>query len=165
MGMDVFGKNPTDEVGRYFRNNIWWWHPLATFLTETYPDLTAACTHWQSNDGDGLDADDASTLATALQRDLDTGVVARYAEQREEALAALPMHECDLCDGTGVRTDEVGRAYGYDKPRDTRTGAGGCNGCDGTGKVAPWITNYPFSVENVADFADFLRSCGGFQIC
>ena len=28
MGMDVFGKNPTDEKGAYFRNNVWFWHPL-----------------------------------------------------------------------------------------------------------------------------------------
>ena len=165
MGMDVFGKHPENDDGRYFRNNIWWWHPLAGFLTETYPDLTSGCTYWHSNDGDGLDADGARALAAALQRDLDNGVVAAYAKEREEALAALPMLECSLCEGTGVRTDEVGRKFGMDRPRDPETGQGGCNGCDGKGKVAPLGADAPFTVENVQEFATFLAACGGFEIC
>lgn len=165
MGMDVFGKHPENEDGRYFRNNIWWWGPLATFLTETYPDLTAACTYWYSNDGDGLDAEGAKALAAAVQRDLDSGLVAKYAKDREEHLASLPLIECNLCAGTGIRTDEVGRSYGFDVPRDPLTGKGGCNGCEGNGKVRPWGADSPFDVENVREFAGFLSACGGFEIC
>ena len=28
-----------------------------------------------------------------------------------------------------------------------------------------WDDSYPFSVENVQDFADFCRHSGGFEIC
>ena len=40
-----------------------------------------------------------------------------------------------------------------------------CNGCEGKGKRKDWMTNYPFSLENVKAFADFLEKCGGFEIC
>jgi hypothetical protein len=29
MGMDVYGKEPKSDKGEYFRNNVWWWRPLA----------------------------------------------------------------------------------------------------------------------------------------
>lgn len=157
MGMDVYGKAPTSEAGEYFRNNIWWWRPLAEFLTDTYPELTYRCEYWHTNDGDGLDAEGSTALAHALTRDLDNGTVDAYAANRAETLAALPLQECWLCHGTGARTDEIGRQHGLDKP-------GGCNGCQGAGKTPHRATQYPFSVENVREFTDFLTTCGGFEI-
>lgn len=157
MGMDVYGKAPTSEVGSYFRNNLWWWRPLADFLTDTYPELTSDCEYWQSNDGDGLDAEASAALARALIHDLDGGVVDAYAANRAETLAALPLEECWLCHGTGARTDEIGQQHGLDKP-------GGCNGCQGAGKTPHPVTSYGFSTENVREFAAFLSECGGFEI-
>ena len=165
MGLDVFGKNPTSETGTYFRNNFWWWRPLADFITSTYPDLTAVCHYWHSNDGDGLDEAASLALAYALQRDIDNGTVARHAVEHTERLAALPKEICTLCDGSGVRTDDVGHLDGYDTPRDPLTGKDGCNGCAGEGKVSSFETNYPFEVENVSSFVAFLRESGGFVIC
>ena len=157
MGMDVFGKKPSAEVGEYFRNNAWWWRPLAGFVCERYPAIASACTYWGSNDGDGLDAAGAVALADALEADLASGYVQSWADQYEATLAALPMEPCTLCGGTGARTDEVGQSHGLDKP-------GGCNGCGGRGECEPWARAYPFSVENVAEFAAFCRASGGFEI-
>jgi hypothetical protein len=47
----------------------------------------------------------------------------------------------------------VGRTHGW------------CNACDGVGTRESFAAGYPFSVENVQEFADFLSDCGGFQIC
>lgn len=164
MGMDVFGKAPTTKAGEYFRNNNWWWHPLADFLLATYPDLTASCTYWHSNDGDGLDGVRSVALAEAIERDLASGKIAEYQKRYEVELAALPDHECVICHGAGIRTDDVGRKHGYDRPRDPDTGTGGCNGCSGTGREPAWERHYPFEADNVANFATFLRDCGGFEI-
>lgn len=76
MGMDIYGKAPASTEGEYFRNSVWWWHPLAEYITHAHPDLAAACTLWHTNDGDGLDADDAAALADALTEDLNNGAVA-----------------------------------------------------------------------------------------
>lgn len=164
MGMDVFGKNPTTETGTYFRASVWWWRPLAEFVTGTYPDLTAPCGHWQTNDGDGLGAEGARALAVALDRDLTSGVVERAAQSWTEYVEGLPLVVCDLCEGTGLRTDGLGVEWGMDVPRDPDTGKGGCNGCAGSGKHPAFVTHYRFDAEIVREFAAFLRDSGGFEI-
>jgi hypothetical protein len=66
MGMDVFGCKPTNESGRYFRNSVWWWHPLADYCAEIAPHIASRCKGWHYNDGDGLDNDDSLELADVL---------------------------------------------------------------------------------------------------
>jgi hypothetical protein len=155
MGMDVFGKEPRTEKGAYFRNNVWAWHPLWSYCEEIAPDIAGRVECGHSNDGDGLDAADAEELAQRLQAEVDSGATARYATERQAALEALPDEECSICSGTGKRR----------KPPQTGPGRTPCNGCDGTGKVRPFATHYPFDVENVQEFVEFLRDCGGFAIC
>lgn len=78
MGMDVFGQDPTDAKGEYFRNNVWWWRPLAAYIEETHPEIAAHCTHWHSNDGDGLNAEQSKSLAEKLRQDIISGRVSNY---------------------------------------------------------------------------------------
>jgi hypothetical protein len=153
MTIDIYGNNPTSAKGGYFPTTAWEWRPLATFLTTTYPELTRACTYWQSNNADGLDAEGSVALAAVLRRDLSSGVVTRYARERKRRVAALPKVECVHCTGTGVRT--VGHG---DQPEVE------CNGCGGAGKVDHPATLYMFDQAKVRAFATFLADCGGFQI-
>lgn len=157
MGMDVCGKNPVAEKGEYFRNSVWWWRPLATYICEVAPVPASVCTYWQSNDGDGLNAKDSLALALILRREIASGRTAEYMAAREKKLADLPLLSCQWCEGTGTRRDAVGIANGMVERK-------WCNGCDGTGTQAYPDTHYPFSVENVSEFCDFLESCGGFEI-
>lgn len=83
MGMDVYGKKPTAEIGEYFRNNIWHWHPLADLCQALAPDITKACDGWHYNDGDGLDADAATALAAVLEQRLADGTVKMVIRQRK----------------------------------------------------------------------------------
>lgn len=172
MGMDVYGKNPKGDAGEYFRNNVWWWRPLADYIITQHPDLASGCEHWHSNDGDGLDEAAAEELAKRLRDDINSGRVKRYARERNEYLASLPREVCDLCEGTGIRTDKVGVDMGMpDRPLSPEvailTGRthGWCNGCDGVGTKEAWQAGYPFDEANVDEFALFLEECGGFSIC
>lgn len=70
MGMDVYGKNASDETGDYFRSNIWGWPPIlsiAMTANETHGlgfDMSA----WSFNDGAGLDTqEDCTRLADAME--------------------------------------------------------------------------------------------------
>ena len=152
MGMDVYGKNPTAEVGHYFRNNAWWWAGLANFVTSRYPEITAACTYWGTNDGDGLDAASATALADAIDQDFATGVIDQWEAAFNERREAAPRQTCRPCEGTGARNDEGGT---------TQT----CVICEGTGMRAGMESWYHFSVDNVREFSAFLRASGGFEIC
>ncbi len=150
MGMDVYRKKPTAEVGGYFRNTVWYWRPLWDYVAEVAPDLAAKVEYGHSNDGDGLGARDSAALARILTAEIDSGRTAGYEAQRTATLDALPDEECWLCGGTGTRTDMVVQ--------------NGCTVCTGTGKVRPWVVSYPFMADNVAEFRDFVAASGGFEI-
>lgn len=172
MGMDVLGVNPKNEKGSYFRNNVWWWRPLADFILENYPDIAENCECWHTNDGDGLDESSSASLATRIKQDIALGYIAEYAKTYNEWRASLPREACNLCECTGIRTDEVGVENGMpERELDEETKVlvgrshGFCNGCRGVGTKESWLAGYPFDEDNVAEFAEFLENCGGFQIC
>lgn len=172
MGMDVIGVNPTSERGSYFRNNVWWWRPLADYCLALHGDIAEKCEGWHFNDGDGLDGEDARTLGERLLADLDNGTVAQWETRYNEWRASLPREACNLCNCTGIRTDEVGQEMGMPQRElspevQLLVGRihGWCNACDGIGTKPSMMGDYPFSAENVKEFAQFLLECGGFQIC
>lgn len=106
MGMDVYGKKPMSEKGEYFRNNVWWWHPLADYCVHVASDICEACQYWHSNDGCGLDAEDAMQLAEILQGELDSGNCDAYAKhisarwiccpRNHVRFVAVPENGCHL---------------------------------------------------------------------
>lgn len=159
MGMDVIGKAPTSDTGEYFRNNVWWWRPLARYVCDVAPAITSKCHAWQTNDGDGLGAADAIALAATLERAIAAGETAAYAEAHAAKLAALKEEPCDLCHGTGTRPDGLER-FGAEWLK----ASNGCNGCQGKGTRPNWDSYYPFTVENAQEFVAFLKDCGGFEI-
>jgi hypothetical protein len=172
MGMDVIGNNPKSETGSYFRNNVWWWRPLAQFVQEAYPEIAEQCQYWDSNDGDGLDEEYSLILAKRIREDLANGTVEQWETDYNKWRSELPRTECELCNSTGIRTDEIGVEMGM-PTRELSTEIsilvgrthGYCNGCGGVGTQENWLSHYPVAMDNVRQFADFLEDCGGFSIC
>ena len=117
MGMDVIGVAPKTEAGEYFRNNIWWWHPLAAYVCDIAPDVTSHCEGWHWNDGEGLDETHSLELARKIRKDIDSGRASVYEQAHRNRAERLPKEQ-----------------------------------------------QYPFSLENVREFAEFLENCGGFAI-
>ncbi len=172
MGMDVIGKNAKNKRGEYFRNNVWWWRPLWNYCLTVHGDIAGAVENGHSNNGEGLDADKAHALGMRLRKDIEDGFTAKYEAEYREYLLSLPQTECQLCKGTGIRRDPVGVENGMPTreldEEDSillKRSHGWCNGCSGQGKKDAWDTNYPFSVENVQEFSEFLLNSGGFAIC
>lgn len=151
MGMDVFGQSPVSERGEYFRNNVWWWHPLWEYCERLAPDLIPSDNSGHYNDGWGLDGPTSLELASRLAAALQSGQVEQYAQDYARFLAAFPDEPCSICSGTGKRTAE-------------HTGTLPCNGCEGSGHRPHFARHYPFSAENAREFAAFLSDCGGFSI-
>lgn len=183
MGMDVYGLNPSNASGEYFRANVWRWRPLAEMCIYFAPQICKKCAGWYVNDGQGLDAEDASELAAILERDIEQGLVGGYIERRQQALDKLPEQACEFCNGTGIRTDEVGVSAGFptavlhadrlafgrfaDNPEaHPRFGqVGYCNGCTGAGTNPDPRTLYTLDMDKVQAWVAFLKYCGGFKIC
>lgn len=172
MGMDVYGKNPLTDEGEYFRNNVWYWRPLWDYCLEMHGDIAGKVEYGHYNDGDGLDSDDALLLGERLLEDVRSGVARAYETRYNARIAAIPMETCRYCDGTGVRSDAVGVDMGMptreleaDVASIVGRSHGWCNACRGYGKVESVEASYPFTVENVEEFGNFLVACGGFSIC
>jgi hypothetical protein len=172
MGMDVYGKKPTDKVGEYFRRNVWGWHPLWDYVQNIHPEIAGLVKDGHSNSGYGLKADKSIELADLLRADLESGVVDEYIKERGQRLADLPRPDCDYCGATGIRTDAVGverkmPEYVLEPAQAILLGrsVGWCNGCQGEGKTSAWETNYSLDREDIEEFSQFLAKCGGFKIC
>ena len=172
MGMDVYGKKPSSRTGEYFRRNVWGWRPLWDYVENQHPEIAELVQYPQSNDGDGLGARDSKKLAKLLMADYESGKVEEYVVERNRKLAEIPMDECDICDSTGIRTDEVGIENKMpEKELDPDVSIilgrekGWCNACQGLGKREPIQTWYYLDSEDVKQFAEFLAECGGFEIC
>jgi len=138
--------------GIYFRNNVWWWRPLWQYVCEKFPDVITdeAAESGCSNSGHLVNEEQAMQIGLGLTAKILDGSVKAYADNYKTELDALEQVKCDLCDGTGKRTDMKVE--------------NGCNGCDGTGKKDDWAKSYPFDEENVRYFAQFCLESGGFTI-
>jgi hypothetical protein len=94
MGMDVFGLKPKTEKGEYFRNNVWWWHPLWTYCCYTCPELANKVESGHDNSGDGLDAVDSRRLGFLIQESITTGAAQEYVDEYNKDTATLPDEPC-----------------------------------------------------------------------
>jgi len=150
MGMDISGIKPVSETGSYFRNNVWWWRPLWHYCCVVGKDLinedTAdGCSY---NGGNGLNADDAAKLAVILQTKIADGHTKTWKEERDLYLESLPDENCGRCNNNN---------RGNSKKED-------CKACDGKGTREHFSRNYPFEVDNVDNFSNFLLDSGGFEV-
>ncbi|MCB1460754.1 MAG: hypothetical protein KDJ48_16105 [Nitratireductor sp.] len=172
MGMDVYGQNPARSEGEYFRRNVWSWHPLADLCNDLAPQICRQCEDWHSNGGYGLDGEAAKVLGQLLKAKLVDGSISAYIEARERSLAALPDEVCSSCQDkqerqdraalAGRRTEQVFLDF-LNAEKVKQNGA--CLYCGGSGKRRPIECQYHVEVEDVQEFAEFLESCGGFEIC
>jgi len=156
MGMDVYGIKPANETGKYFRNNVWWWRPLWDYCLDKYPDIAGKVEYGHSNDGDGLDLEDAYKLGVSLRQDIDSGIVKKYEQDYASYKENLSRVSCNVCKGTKMFFYED--VEGNDQERE-------CTNCDEEGTMQDYQTLYPFSEQNVKEFSEFCINSGGFRIC
>lgn len=156
MGMDVYGNKPTSKVGEYFRNNVWFWHPLWDYCCLIDETLATKVPEGHTNSGDGLNAADSRQLAFKLKEEIQSGRAKKFVDEYEKTRLAIPKEDCTYCDENGERTWHQDNGEPYTKQ---------CNVCQGTKKVDSWDSHYPMSLENIEEFSEFLMYCGGFKIC
>ena len=77
-----------DNPGIYFRNNVWWWRPLWTFVCMECEDLLTEkeIMSGSYNDGKEISSVKAKKMAKRLRESLNAGNVERYEKQYKKAL-------------------------------------------------------------------------------
>ena len=89
MGMDVQGINPNGAIGQRFGRGSVCWASLWDYC-RSVSSLARQVKLPYSNDGDGLDARRASSLAKTLQDELENGRTSEYIAQQGKMLAEQP---------------------------------------------------------------------------
>ena len=155
-------KNP----GVYFRNNCWWWRPLAYFITEHCDWLTTEQKEsLQNNSGFEFSEHEALSIADTLEKKVDDGSAAEREEvnKREMAVAeewnkGINAQQSELEKEVKKETGNAKLVpYDYPEPFHKRW--------DDLQKQIDNKAHYPFRESNVKEFIRFLRECGGFQVC
>lgn len=187
MGMDLYGLNPKGKVkqpkegepdnygevwhkdytawqeaeGTYFRNNVWWWRPLADYVidhTGCVDDKDKE--RWHHNDGHEVSEAEANAIADQLEHLIKTGHTETFAHDYEEQRKELQEHNEKITLLEKKLAKEVGEDVApRDYPPEAR------KKWDELQAKRKWGASYPFSMENVKEFITFCRSSGGFSIC
>jgi len=141
MGYDLFGLEPKSARGRYFRNNIWFWHRLWDFVCEISKDILTEDEKRRGHFNEGLEIDKERTETIArrlqealLQKDL-------YEEQIAERAGKVGTGHQQLAQVVQKICAKIGAEF---EPRNC---------------------TQRFSWGNVREFAVFCQECGGFRIC
>ena len=142
--------------GAYFRNNVWWWRPLWTYVCNTCSDILTEIQLDGGfvNGGTNIPKYKAIKIAKRLQEQVDNGNLKQASKEYKEQLERLPDSDCTVCGATGKRLEAP----------DVGPGTIHCNACDGKGKQKNWAVHYPFDIDNVKDFIIFAKYSGGFKI-
>ena len=153
MGMDIFGIEPENEKGEYFRNTVWYWHPLWNYLWNELDVLTPE-EHREGHFNEGLIIikEKSKAIAKKLNRLIATGETENYIEKRREWINGLPDRFCYFCQGTG-KIDP-----------NPPSGKVPCHVCNGTGIARSPKAYCSMNIENMKGFAEFCEYSGGFEI-
>ena len=165
MGMDVYGKKPTSTDGEYFRNNVWWWHPLWDYCCRIQDDLSKRVPYGHENSGDGLGSVASRKLGLKLQETIDNGKAQEYVDLYYKNLEALPDQPCFCIKSSLFEIFSFSEDISLSKTSESKTPNPECHTCKGSGVQPNWNKNYHIDVDNIKSFSNFLIACGGFQIC
>ena len=194
MGMDVYGLNPKlksekpkldwnsasekerddyfeqmnkfeeENKGYYFRNNVWWWRPLADYIIEFTGCVEEEnVDYWHENGGFRVKDTDAVEIAKQLKHLIATGHTKHYAEMYMEDYKKAQKHNEVLDMVLSAFCYVIRKKHGDIVPRDYPKEDK--DKWDAIYNKTDRSGMYPFSVENVQEFAEFAEHSGGFKIC
>ena len=154
------------NVGVYFRNNVWWWRPLANFMREHCDWFTQEQqARLHDNSGFEFSEHEALTIADTLQKKVDDGTVKvreevnrREMKVAEEWNKGIHAQQEELEKEVKKETGDA-KIVPYDYPEHFK------KKYDAIQKQTDRKAYYPFKERNVKRFIAFLRECGGFSVC
>ena len=155
-----------DNPGDYFRNNVWFWRPLWSFVCGSCQDFMSVedMNGGSTNDGYRIDEDKAKMIAERLSELLADGTVDKLHRKHELDRLKAEAHNKEVREELKQITKACQKEHGKDiVPRDYPepyyTEWQECHAKE------IFSANYPFDIENVKNFAKFCLDSGGFEIC
>jgi len=157
-----------ENPGYYFRNNVWWWRPLADFvlwLADKEFTTDKDREGWHNNGGYRVDEKKAKFIAELLEASIDEGIAKRMEDENKRKMKKAKLHNLEVAKKHDELQKIVKERTGKDNlvPADYPEPFN--SQWNDIQKMTDYGAHYPFSVENVKDFAKFCRESGGFEIC
>ena len=155
-----------DNVGVYFRNNVWWWRPLADLVIKLCKLLDEKQKdHLHDNGGYEYNEATANYIADTLEAFVKSPVAKRSEiEHRKEMKKAWLHNKKVNVKLKALEIEAIARTGNKkiapcDYPKDLH------DKWENIYREHDHTASYPFSLKNVKEFVKFLRQCGGFSVC
>jgi hypothetical protein len=160
--MEKFEK---ENKGYYFRNNVWWWRPLANYII----DHTGCVDRddedkWHENGGHEVDEETAKMIAQQLKHLVSTGHTETFAKEHMEEYEKATLHNEAVEKKMQEFQEQMDKKYGRDIAP-ANYNADDYKIWNSIYSMKNWKASYPFNVDNVKEFAEFAEESGGFSIC
>tara|TARA_R100000322_G_scaffold111675_1_gene71471 strand:+ start:56 stop:652 length:597 start_codon:yes stop_codon:yes gene_type:complete len=158
-------KYQKEVVGDYFRNNVWWWRPLANYVIK-FTGCVDESDHeyWSENGGHEVDDETAKQIHNQLMVLIESGHTKKFEDDYEKERLKAEKHndkvEKELekfCKSVYKKLGKTVAPAEFPKADHEEW--------ERIYHKRKWNASYPFSVENVREFAEFCRFSGGFKIC
>ncbi len=154
-----------EQKGTYFRNNVWWWRPLAHYVlenTNVIDEDKKEC--WSVNDHCIVEEEDAKKIAKQLFDLIDSGHTKRFSAEWEARRKTLEVHNDKVEKELEEHNQEVKKRLNNDNlaPKDFPK-----KDHDKWEKIynkRNSDASYPLPIKNVEEFAEFSKNRGGFSI-
>ena len=91
MGRDLRGRNATSPEGRALSLNVWSWEILVKFVWMFAANEAALCKDWESDDSEGMTAEETAKLVAKLKAARDRGAVANFVAMHKQGVSDTPV--------------------------------------------------------------------------
>jgi len=155
-----------EVIGDYFRSNVWWWRPLASYVinyTGCVDEDDAEM--WSTNDGHEVDEETAQQIHNQLQVLIESGHTQKFQDDYEKERKIAEEHNDKVEKELKKFCDSVEKKLGKTNLAPNDFPKADKEKWDEIWNKRKWSASYPFSVEHVKEFAEFCRFSGGFKIC
>ena len=155
-----------EVVGDYFRSNVWWWRPLASYVinyTGCVDEKDAEM--WSTNDGHEVDDETAQQIHNQLQVLIESGHTQKFQDDYEKERKIAEEHNDKVEKELKKFCNSVEKKLGKTNLAPNDFPKADKEKWDKIYNKRKWSASYPFSVEHVKEFAEFCRFSGGFKIC
>ena len=138
MGYDLYGVNPKNEKGEYFRNNCWYWRRLWQFVEIQCENILTnhekEAGQW--NNGWKIPKPQALRIAKKLKECLKNGKAEEFQTEVNKAIKKAKTHNKKLKNLAPLK--KINKE--------------------------DWNEHYPFTITNLKEFITFIENSGGFII-
>ena len=155
-----------ENVGHYFRNNVWWWRPLANYVIKFTGCIDESDhEYWSENGGHEVDDQTAKQIHNQLKVLIESGHTKKFEDDYEKERLRAEKHNDKVEKELKKFCKSVEKKLGKTNLAPMNFPKADKDKWDEIYNKKLWSASYPFSVENVKEFAEFCRFSGGFKIC